>query len=219
MGGSVEKRMDDVDRLTEILKARFSQVPIRPNYGWPGRPALSVLDCVLSLNRPYKRVVYPRVVGFSERRPEIVELPQLQSLLDQFDAPGRFCRDELNYNDARREQTLRGVVRRLLEVQAEQEGATEQERLQRWAASVGPGDHARIGVKGFGLSGFQYLRMLFGVQTAKPDVHIVRFVSQSVGRRVNDRAALTLLEQAAEKAGLPLREVDGAIWKAGARPR
>ena len=29
-----------------------------------------------------------------------------------------------------------------------------------------------VGVRGFGLAGFQYMRMLFGAQTAKPDIHI-----------------------------------------------
>lgn len=211
--------MSEVDKLVEVLKADFSHVAIRSDYGWSKRPALNVLDCVLSLNRNYDRMVYPRVEAFSKCHPEVVELPQLQNILDEYKELGQFCRSELKYDDARREQTLRDVVRYMLEVQTEHEGTTEYERLQHWAASVRPGDYAFVGVKGFGLSGFQYLRMLFGVQTTKPDVHIINFVSQAIGQRVKDVKALMLLEQAAKRTGLPLREVDGAIWEAGARNR
>jgi len=56
--------------------------------------------------------------------------------------------------------------------------------------------------------------MLFGVQTTKPDVHIIRFVSEVLGKKVNDVTALSLLERAAKQTGLPLREVDNIIWLA-----
>jgi hypothetical protein len=39
--------------------------------------------------------------------------------------------------------------------------------------------------------------MLLGAQTAKPDVHVRRFVSGIVGRSVGDVEALTLLEASA----------------------
>jgi hypothetical protein len=211
------KNLNDVDALAKLLKARFASVAVRHDYGWPENSALCVLDCGLSLNRRYDKVVYPRVLVFSQRYPEVVELTHLQELLNQYPQAGGFCSERLNYNDTRREKTLRGVVEHLLAVQARHPGESEWERLQAWAASVHPRDYKTVTVRGFALSGFQYMRMLLGVQTTKPDVHVIRFVSKAVGHKVNDVAALTLLEAAAEKAGLPLREVDGAIWNAGAR--
>jgi len=208
-----------VDALVKRLKADYGHVDVRVDYGWPQKPALCVLDCVLSLNRRYDKVVYPRILAFSQHHPKVVELGHLQTLLDQFPQLGGFSIETLNYNDTRRERTLRGVVKHLLEVQSGHNGKSEWERLQAWAASVRPSDHKSVGVRGFALSGFQYLRMLFGVQTTKPDIHIIRFVSKVVRGKVNDVTALTLLEAAAEKARLPLREVDGEIWKAGARKR
>ena len=85
--------------------------------------------------------------------------------------------------------------------------------LHTWAISVKPHDVAVVGVRGFGLAGYQYLRMLFGAQTTKPDVHVKRFVSQALGRKVGAKDALALLEQASAQAGLPLRAVDGVIWQ------
>jgi len=209
--------MSEVDVLADILKERFGDVVIRDDYGWPGNTAVSVLDCVMSLHRNYDHVVFPRVQAFALRHPDVTELPHLQALLREYKEVGQFSIAKLNYNDVRREQTLRDVVDYLRGAQARNVGKTEWERLKAWAHSVRPGDFMSVGVKGFGLSGFQYLRMLFGVQTTKPDVHVMRFVSEAVGRSVDDKTALLLLEKAAEQANLPVREVDGAIWEAGAR--
>ena len=89
--------------------------------------------------------------------------------------------------------------------------------MENWAEWTRPGDYLAVGVKGFGLAGFQYLRMLFGAQTTKPDIHIMRFVAEHIGRPVTDIQALYLLEKAARLAGLPLRELDAAIWESRAR--
>ena len=56
------------------------------------------------------------------------------------------------------------------------------------------------------------MRMLFGAQTAKPDVHIRGFVSDTLKRRVNDIQALTLLENAAGILKKPAADVDYSIW-------
>src|SRR5690242_9588036 len=100
----------DVDALAKLLKDRFGNVAIRHDYGWPQKPALCVLDCVLSLNRRYDKVVYPRVLAFSQRHPEVVELRHLRAMLRRHPEVGSFCRERVNYNDPRREQTLCGVV-------------------------------------------------------------------------------------------------------------
>ncbi len=208
--------MSDVDELARVLKERFSGVSYRGDYGWP-HPALNVIDCILSLNRRYNSFVVPRVTNFAPRRPTIVGLSHLRELMDSFENPLHFSIEELNYNDGPRAETLQGVIDYLVDAQQDYEGGTERERLERWASSVGPGDSFMVGVKGFGLAGFQYMRMLFGIQTTKPDVHIRRFVSEVIGRTVNDYTALALLERAAKREGLLLREVDGAIWAERAR--
>jgi hypothetical protein len=64
------------------------------------------------------------------------------------------------------------VIRYLLDVQADFKEQDEEARLHAWAEWARPGDYLALNVPGFGLAGFQYLRMLFNAQTAKPDVHI-----------------------------------------------
>jgi len=195
--------MSEVAVLANALVEQFGNVTLKHDYGWPC-PALNVLDCVLSLHRLHNSFAIPRMRSFAERHPEVIELKDLQKLIESYDSPALFSIHELDYNDAPRAQILYAIVQYLITIQRKEEGSTEQERLQCWAISVSPDDSASVGVKGFGLSGFQYMRMLFGAQTTKPDVHIKRFVSEVTGRAVSDRKTLGLLEQAAKIAHLPL---------------
>jgi hypothetical protein len=137
--------------------------------------------------------------------------------MDSFESPDAFVRDALTYRDALRAQVLSGVLDFLLKVSASRPGNSELERLENWARETRPAEYRGVGIRGFGLAGFQYLRMLFGANTTKPDVHIRRYVGAAVGRRVSDVQALDLLEEAADAHGVALRDVDTTIWERSAR--
>ncbi|MGE3274944.1 MAG: hypothetical protein AB7O67_07515 [Vicinamibacterales bacterium] len=172
---------------------------------------MNLLDCVLSLNRRYEAFTRPRVQAFANRR-RVSTMRGLISLMISYDSLRSFGVQELDYNDPARMETLLGVARYLHRVQAHYTGASEMARLRKWARAAGPDTLAEIGVNGFGLAGFQYLRMLLGVQTAKPDVHIRNFVRDAVARDVSDVEALRLLEAAAAKGRLKVRDVDSHVW-------
>jgi hypothetical protein len=163
--------MKDTERVALAL-ANVSVVR-RTRYGW-ALPPLDVLDCVLSLNRQYDSFVVPRVKQFAERHPTLTTLRGLAKLIDSYRSPLAFSVAELRYRDGPRAVTLRGVVGYLVHQEYWCPGATERMRLQKWAKSVVPADYESVGARGFGLAGFQYLRMLLGVQTTKPDVYIKR---------------------------------------------
>lgn len=209
----------DVDKLVEVLQRNFPTVPPPADEIWSHPPAVKVIDCVLSLNRPYDKVVLPRIQRFVKDHPSVKELPQLKQLINSYATPSEFSTAVLTYNDSGRAVTVAGVVDYLLQVQTAYEGATEEERLVKWAAAAKPSDYLNVGVRGFGLAGFQYLRMLFGAQTTKPDVHVIGYVSKALGRKVANLQALVLLEEAAKRASLPVRELDIAIWEASAPSR
>jgi hypothetical protein len=197
--------------LAVAIREQFPEMSRRPFEPWQ-TPPLNVLDCVLSLYRRYQSFCYPRVLKFSERRREITTLAGLRRLIGDYPTPLAFITEELNYRDERRAITLLGVTGYLLAAQQDHAGTTEQERLENWAKAAKPEDCWNVGVRGFGLAGFQYMRMLFGAQTAKPDVHIRGFVSDTLKRRVNDIQALTLLEHAAGILKKPTADVDYSIW-------
>jgi len=202
-----------------LIKTLQHSFPTHPE-GKPERwlvPPLNVLDCVLSLNRNYDNFCEPRVKRFQEQNPEVDSLARLLRLINTYPTPLEFSIKELNYRDEKRAATLVGVLIYLLKVQTDYEGSSETSRLTEWANLAQSCDYERLEIRGFGLSGFQYLRMLFGAQTVKPDLHICRFVAKAVGHAVSDTQALALLEVAGKDLGWPLSALDYAIWGQRAR--
>jgi hypothetical protein len=204
--------MSDIEKLVQVMTTKFPEPLQTENLSWPA-PSLNVIDCVLSLNRDYLKFVRPRVKRFRERNPHVHSLAELAKLIRSFSSPLDFSIDELDYRDTNRAQTLLGVTEYLIDELQDHEGSNEADRLASWARQARPGDYLLVSVKGFALAGFQYLRMLFGAQTTKPDRHIRRFVGSVVGHTVTDIQAVLLLEKAAKRIRIPLRDIDAQIWK------
>ena len=213
---STLERIGDIELLTNSLRSRFSSFPTRTENGW-GKPALNALDCVLSPSRNYEKVVLPRLKYFSNERPGVCTLVDLQTAISSHSSPADFLAAELRDDDPQRGSLLQEVINYLLDIQHNFDGSTESARLSAWAEWAHPGDFAFVGIPGFALAGFQYLRLLFGANTAKPSTRICRFVSDSIGRRVGPAEALFLLERAAKRAQLCIRDINNALGNLAAK--
>ncbi|MCL4742596.1 MAG: hypothetical protein KJZ54_10380 [Phycisphaerales bacterium] len=209
-------RQTEVQLLADAVRRDFAGMnPATPEV-WDAPPPVKVIDCVLSLNRPYRTVVWPRVEAFASAHRDVLRCVELRALIGSFGSPTEFMRRALNTRDSRRAATLVGVVDYVIAEQERFDGATDDDRLRAWAKWARPGDYLAVGVRGFGLAGFQYLRMLFGADTVKPDVHVLRYVARAVSRKVSDIEALYLVESAAKAAGVSVARLDGEIWSRGA---
>ena len=192
-------------------------MPIAPEWSRPS--AVKVIDCVLSLNRKYDTFVVPRLETFMSNHPETQRVIELAKLMANYPTPHAFVKQELNYNHEDRARTLDSVVKHVCTiVDGAQTIEEEKEELTQWAIESKPQDYQTLNIKGFGIAGFQYLRMLFGADTTKPDVHIIRFLSDILNRNLSTTESLLLLEAASKRVGLSVRAVDSFIWKRGARP-
>jgi dGTP triphosphohydrolase len=98
----------------------------------------------------------------------------------------------------------------------ESRGIKGQQSLKKWIAeAVFESD-----VKGqfktkehsIGIALFQWLRLRIGVDTVKPDVHIVNFVSEAIGRNVSQEEALDSLLEVAKQTNRKAALLDAAIW-------
>jgi hypothetical protein len=207
---------DDVENLRRAIRRDFPVIAASEDRAWSRPPAVRVIDCVLSLNRQYDNFVVPRLDEFEKRFPSIVALTALRQLIDTYESPAAFVEEALNYNDRPRSAVLSAVLDYLLRFGLRGDGS-ELEKLQRWAQAARPKSYANVNVKGFGLAGYQYLRMLFGANTTKPDVHIRRYVSAAVGRSVPDEESITLLEAISRSDAISLRDLDTTIWEHSAR--
>lgn len=180
-------------------------------------PAVRVVDCVLSLNRKYDTFVVPRLRTFISNHPEIQRVVELAELMASYPTPHAFMQQELDYNHEDRARILHEVVMFLFAIVQQTPTIPEEKALKQWVGQAQSQIH-RLNIKGFGSAGFQYLCILFGVDTTKPDIYIIRFVSDLLNRNVSDLEAHALLEAACKREGLSVRAVDSYIWKRGARP-
>lgn len=185
---------------------------------WRFTPAAKVIDCVLSLRKKYKLIVEPRVKRFVNSHPSVIRCPDLRTLIDSWQSPESFMAEVLHMRSPSKATMLVGVLDYLIDIQDRFEGEHEEERLAAWARWARPGDCLTLDVHGFKLAGFQYLRMLFGADTVKPDVHILAYVEEALsrpiaGRMAREVQAIFALERASELIGQPVRHIDVAIWE------
>jgi len=208
---------DEIERLTNSLMRIPAGVRASTDQAWSRPNGIKVVDCVLSLNRNYDQFVVPRLNRLTANHPKLQSVSDLSSLISRFPSPHEFCVDELNYRHEDRARILRAVVDYLLVELSERSSVSEDVALTQWATETKPTEYTSLGIKGFKIAGFQYLRMLYGASTAKPDVHILAFVEESIGRKPTPTNALLLLEAAAARTGHSLRDVDTSIWEFRAR--
>ena len=187
------------------------------DYGYNEATAVAVIDCVLGLNRKYDAFVVPRLEDFQRNHPQVRSIVQLAELMDSYSTPLDFSIEELRYRDEDRARVLREVVQFVCTIVQKSPTLPEEEVLKDWALQAKPHECETLGIRGFKIAGFQYLRMLFGADTTKPDVHIIRFIADALNRRVSPYEALALLEAASKRLGHSVREVDSAIWRSRAR--
>jgi hypothetical protein len=212
-----EDAITDRHKLVDALRRLAPAVRRSSDRAWNREPALRVLDCVLSLHRPYDSFVVPRLDRFEQDHPEIRTVSDLQGLIATYPSPHRFVVETLDYRDEARAATLSAVVDWLVTISGHGSRNTQLSNLHKWATGAYPADHAALRIRGFGLGGFQYLRMLFGANTTKPDVHIRRYVASCVGHSVSDIEALKLLEGSAPEADVLLRDLDTTVWEDSSR--
>ena len=179
-------------------------------------PVVKVIDCVLSLNRPYDSFVVPRLKIFMSNHPDIQQITELAELMTSYSTPHAFVQQELNYNHEDRARILYEVVMFLCEIVQQTPTISEEKALKQWVVQA-QSQTDRLNIRGFGPAGFQYLCILFGVDTTKPDIYIIRFVSELLNRDVSDLEAHALLEASAKRSGFSVRAVDSYIWNRGAR--
>ena len=208
----------DARVLAERLRRDFPSPRPVAVPDWRRTPASRVIDCVLSLRKSYERVVKPRVKRFSDEHPGVVTCADLRELIRAHPSPLAFHRPVLDMRSPGKAAMLVGVLDHLIDVQPRFDGETEDDRLGAWASWARPGDYLMLGVPGFGLAGFQYLRMLFGAQTTKPDVHILAYVAEALSRPPattpgEQVRAVYTIERAGELLDIPVRDIDVAIWE------
>lgn len=92
-------------------------------------------------------------------------------------------------------------------------GVRDQDSLRQWAVESDFERSFRGRIKGLGYAVYKWLVMRLGVETVKPDIHVMTYVKKSLGRDVDDRETVAVLERIARDIGRKVYELDWAIWE------
>ncbi len=181
-------------------------------------PAIKVIRCVLSLRTSYDKVVRRREKNFRSAHLDLKKVTELANFMASYPNPYEFMRQELCYKSERKAGMLQQVVQHACQIVQKTPNVSEEDSLKKWAVQAKPQECYSLDIKYFKVAGFQYLRMLFGADTTKPDLHVINLLSELLDRSVTDIESILLLEAASKRVGLSVRDVDAYIWKRGARP-
>jgi hypothetical protein len=142
----------------------------------------------------------------AERAGEIRTFGDLIACLARFpddkDGNVALARYLWNYRLWTRAEQLRGLAAYFGSL-----GVTTLDGLREWARTSTFADFQGK-VRGLGLAVYHALVMRLGVDTVKPDVHVMRFVRAAVGRNVSEVDAIDGLREAAKAQGIPAARLD-----------
>lgn len=201
---------NELEKLVEYLDTIPINSKPENELGQYESVVLICVDAVLSINRKYYSFVVPRVKYFQDNYPDINSLKKLIDVIKD-NGYKKFC-SYWNYNHESRVEILYNLAVKFLDIVTEYKSSTERESLREWSESVKVSDYKNFGISGIGIATYQYLRMLMGASTVKPDVHIKKSVSEAIGRKVNDIETVLLFEEACKKIEKKTSVVDHNLW-------
>lgn len=204
------KNNTDILKIKKFIENIESKSNPQNSLGNYPNVVLVCIDAVLSINRKYYKFVVPRITYFQENYGNITTLEQLSNLIKEKGIEG--FSECWNYKHNDRVETLEYLVNKLMEISKKYKGNTEIEKLKTWANETLPTDYKKFNVKGIGLATYQYIRMMLGASTVKPDVHIKRTISNILNRNVSDIESINLFEQACKELKVDTATIDHNLW-------
>jgi hypothetical protein len=190
----------------DVLEARCREIPLSSDDHVAEDFLTELFDTVLDYQNRAATVRKALAHFRTERGATVATLDDLEAVLhnhpDDEDLAGYLWGNR----HWRRARELRGLVSYFRE-----RDVTDLAALRRWAARSTQEDFVGH-IKGLGPAVYRSLVMRLGVDTIKPDVHVLRFVEAAIGRRVTQDEAVASLEEVARRIDTSARILDGSIW-------
>lgn len=140
---------------------------------------------------------------------------KLRSLIDAFPNTKKGNIDLALFLWGYKHWTRAKFLRKIIEF-FEQHGVRGQKSLNKWvlAADFERDVKGRIKTEehSIGFALFHWMQLRHGSNTVKPDVHVLNFVENAIGRRPSNVEAVAGLTSAANSLGRKAARLDAAIW-------
>lgn len=206
---------EKLDKLEKFIEKTKVVDDVGNKLGTYSNAVLICIDAVLSINRQYYKFVVPRIIYFQEKYSYINTLNKLIEVIEQENIIG-FSK-YWNYKHDQRALTLYELTKKLIDITNEYKELDELSALKKWATEVSPLDYKQFNVNGIGLATFQYIRMMLGAKTVKPDVHIKKIITEILNEKINDAQIITLFEKACDDLELDISVVEHSLWLQSAK--
>ncbi|MGD9732332.1 MAG: hypothetical protein AB7U45_09120 [Desulfamplus sp.] len=200
------------EREIQKLRTQCNKLPDGPDYrvdDYVSNLMNSVLDFQMNTD------VVNSAINYYEDKHGCRTHKKLKSILANFPntKQGNFKLANFLWNN--NHWTRAKFLRKLLAV-FEEKGIRGQKSLKKWVEQADFENDVRGQFKteehSIGYALFHWLRLRLGVDTVKPDVHIMNFVSDAIGRRVSQEEAVSGLLEVAEQTKRKAALLDAAIW-------
>jgi len=182
---------------------------------WDGSVVLMIVDAAFtSIGLNYFTAVVPKVIKFKE---EFVDRGKVKSLESLSHLPGEA---KNIWRNKRSWQAAKSVASHLYELR-ERSNLDDRRAFRLWAANSCLEDWRQdpIGkIKGVGITTFQYLRMMGGIDTAMPDKIVRRVVKQMLDEAESDMPTeedmdlVKTIERMSELSGYRPIEICWMTW-------
>ena len=174
-------------------------------------PSLILCDAILYINRNYNNLVIPRINKL-EKKFEEENVDTIKSLMDKIENIGiNNFKLFWDYNHSRAVEMLKELCKYFLK-----SNINSLAEIKKWAKESTVEDVIGIQeIKGIGFSTYQYLRMLSGASTSKPNDSIKQAIKDA-GIDIpksNEKKLVTLMENTSKSLGIDVRVLDYAIWE------
>jgi 3-methyladenine DNA glycosylase/8-oxoguanine DNA glycosylase len=195
----------------DALEEACGKVPLTSSVYLTDDPVMALVETVVDYQMQTVAVERALRHFVEERSHQLRTVDDLRACLDGFpDTPEGnvdLAQHLWGYRLWTRAQQLRGLV-----AYFQRQGVATIDELKTWARESEFKDFEGK-VKGLGPAVYRWLIMRLGVQTVKPDVHVLRFVSRAIGRPVREGEAVAGLEAIASRLGVKAAILDWSIWE------
>lgn len=212
------------ERITKIL-ARIREIapdPLpRDKTVLDQSPAVKVINSVLSLGMDYRKVIKPKLDAFQDKNTDVRQVTELAAFIKDYENPIDFLNKKFNYKplpkSIRKANAIKSICEKLCGIINASPSVPEEDAIRQWALRAKPKGYSVWNIKEFGLTGFQWLRVLFGADTSKPDRRILKFLSDTLNEKFPDSdkkklEAVELIEEASVHSEFSARDIDRIIW-------
>ncbi|MBR9923141.1 MAG: hypothetical protein GYB31_20115 [Bacteroidetes bacterium] len=182
------------------------------------KPAIGILSVVLAANRNYNKVVEPNLKKIEAEKPNLKRLDQLSNFIIEKTQDEFYTfwghKDEKKYN------TLKNILAAIEKLRKKYPNAENDFALMnKWATDadlLNYNDDLIGKIPNIGIATFQHLRMVFGVDTIKPDQRVKEVLDYEFNLpRLSNLNVIRAVEQIAYITNSKVITIDQILVKYG----